>query len=81
MDNNQLNSGSIETLKKGDTLLVSARKINGGKISLEADIKTLTYSKPEGVGREPVIFGYGNRLPSGVNPKNAVYKSLFEKLF
>ena len=35
MDNNQLNSGSIETLKKGDTLLVSARKINGGKISLE----------------------------------------------
>ena len=35
MDNNQLNSGSIETLKKDDTLLVSARKINGGKISLE----------------------------------------------
>ena len=35
MDNNQLNSGSIETLKKGDTLLVSARKISGGKISLE----------------------------------------------
>ena len=35
MDNNQLNSGSIETLKKDDTLLVSARKINGGKVSLE----------------------------------------------
>ena len=35
MENNQLNSGSIETLKKNDTLMVSARKINGGKISLE----------------------------------------------
>ena len=35
MDNNQLNSGSIDTLKKGDTLMVSARKVNGGKISLE----------------------------------------------
>ena len=35
MDNNQLNSGSIDTLKKNDTLMVSARKVNGGKISLE----------------------------------------------
>tara|TARA_R100001594_G_scaffold121327_1_gene157144 strand:+ start:2959 stop:3549 length:591 start_codon:yes stop_codon:yes gene_type:complete len=32
---NQLNSGSLDTLKNGDTLLASARKINGGKISLE----------------------------------------------
>mgnify|MGYP003646293837 CR=1 FL=1 len=32
---NQLNSGSIDTLKKNDTLMVSARKVNGGKISLE----------------------------------------------
>lgn len=35
MEDNQLNSGSIDTLKKGDTLMVSARKVNGGKISLE----------------------------------------------
>ena len=28
-----------------------------GKISLEADIKLSTYSKPVGVGKEPVILG------------------------
>lgn len=33
--NNSINSGSIDTLKKGDTLLVNARKVNGGKIQLE----------------------------------------------
>lgn len=32
---NQLNSGSIDTLKKGDTLLVNARKVANGKIQLE----------------------------------------------
>lgn len=32
---NQINSGSLDTLKKGDTLLVNARKVNGGKIQLE----------------------------------------------
>jgi len=41
----------------------------------------LTYSNPLGVGSEPVIFGKGNKAPSGVKPKNAVYKSLLEKLF
>ena len=50
-------------------------------MSLEADIKVLTYSNPEGVGKEPVMFGYGNNPPSGVNPKNAVNKSSLEKLF
>ena len=39
------------------------------------------YSYPLGVGSDPVIFGKGNRLPSGVNPRNAVNKSSFEKLF
>ena len=32
---NTTNSGSLDTLNLKDTLLVSARKINGGKISLE----------------------------------------------
>ena len=32
---NTKNSGSLDTLNLKDTLLVSARKINGGKISLE----------------------------------------------
>jgi len=32
---NQLNSGSLETLKFGDTLLVSARKVKNDKIHLE----------------------------------------------
>ena len=32
---NQLNSGSLDTLTTGQTLLVSARKVNGDKISLE----------------------------------------------
>jgi len=35
MNKNQLNSGSLETLKQGQTLLVSARKVNGGKLHLE----------------------------------------------
>ena len=32
---NDLNSGSLDTLNPGECLLVSARKIDGGKISLE----------------------------------------------
>ena len=40
-----------------------------------------TYSNPLGVGSDPVIFGNGNNPPSGVKPKNAVYRSSFEKLF
>ena len=39
------------------------------------------YSYPDGVGKDPVMFGKGNKPPSGVKPKNAVYKSSFEKLF
>ena len=35
MENNQLNTGSVDTLKKGDTLLVNARKVANGKIQLE----------------------------------------------
>ena len=32
---NQLNSGTLESLKPEQTLLVSARKVNGGKLQLE----------------------------------------------
>jgi len=32
---NQLNSGSLDTLKSGQTLLVNARKVANGKIQLE----------------------------------------------
>tara|TARA_R100000656_G_scaffold98206_1_gene71255 strand:- start:63 stop:686 length:624 start_codon:yes stop_codon:yes gene_type:complete len=34
-EKNQLDSGSLETLKQGETLLISARKVSGGKIHLE----------------------------------------------
>ena len=35
MSTNTLNSGSIDSLKKGDTLLVGARKVSNGKIQME----------------------------------------------
>ena len=35
MKNLNLNSGSVETLKQGQTLLVSARKVSGDKIHME----------------------------------------------
>ena len=49
-------------------------------VSLEADILVSTYSNPVAAGNEPVISGKGNKLPEGVIPKNAVYKSLVLKL-
>ena len=54
---------------------------SNGIISLEADIKVSIYSNPVGVGSELVMLGKGNNPPSGVNPRNAVYRSSFEKLF
>ena len=53
---------------------------NGVK-SFDAEINWSIYSNPEGVGKDPVMFGNGNKPPWGVKPKNAVYRSLFEKLF
>lgn len=32
---NQINTGSLDTLKSGQTLIVNARKVSGGKIQLE----------------------------------------------
>jgi len=44
---NQLNTGSIDTLKAGDTLLVEAKQVNGGKVQIEFAevIQTNTVSK------------------------------------
>ena len=49
--------------------------------SFDADINVSTNSYPVGTGFDSVISGNGNKLPSGVIPKNAVYSSAFEKLF
>ena len=53
---------------------------SSGITLLEADIKVSIYSYPLGVGKDPVWYGYGNKLPEGVMPKNAVYKSSTLKL-
>ena len=57
---------------------------SNGTISFDADILVSTYSYPVGVATappiEPVIYGNGNALPEGVNPKNAVNKSSVLKL-
>ena len=41
---------------------------------------SFTYSYPVGGFKLPVIVGKGNKLPEGVNPKNAVNKSSVLKL-
>tara|TARA_R100000458_G_C8236105_1_gene216427 strand:+ start:114 stop:722 length:609 start_codon:yes stop_codon:yes gene_type:complete len=43
---NNLNSGTIEALQPGQTLLVSARQVNGGKVQLEFAEKIQTADKP-----------------------------------
>ena len=58
-------------------LLVSSIDIT----SFDADINVSTNSNPVGAGNDPVISGNGNKEPSGVIPKNAVYSSWLEKLF
>lgn len=35
MENNQLNTGSLDSLQKGETLLLNARKVANGKMQLE----------------------------------------------
>ena len=46
---NQLNTGNLDTLKKGETLLVNARKVKGGKIHLEFAEVIKTSEKGENV--------------------------------
>jgi len=49
---NQINSGALNTLKLGETLLLSARKVKGDKISLEfAEVLTVKEGPVTAVGR------------------------------
>lgn len=43
---NAINSGSLETLTPGQTLLVQARKVNGGKLQLEFAEKLQAQDRP-----------------------------------
>lgn len=43
---NQINTGSLETLTPGQTLIVNARKVNGGKLQLEFAEKLQREDRP-----------------------------------
>tara|TARA_R110000803_G_scaffold57812_2_gene115895 strand:- start:2012 stop:2605 length:594 start_codon:yes stop_codon:yes gene_type:complete len=64
MDNaNQINSGSLDTLKSGETLLVSARQVANGKISLEFAEKITTKNRP--VSALTILNASDDRFSSG----------------
>ena len=64
MDNvNQINSGSLDTLKSGETLLVSARQVANGKISLEFAEKISTKNRP--VSALTILNASDDRFSSG----------------
>ena len=65
MDNNknQLNSGSLDTLEVGQTLLISARQISNGKISLEFAEKITAKDRP--VSALTVLNASDDRFSSG----------------
>jgi len=65
MDNktNELNSGALETLVAGDTLLISARKIANGKISLEFAEKITATDRP--VSALTLLNASDDRFSSG----------------
>ena len=65
MDNNknQLNSGSLDTLEVGQTLLISARQINNGKISLEFAEKITAKDRP--VSALTILNASDDRFSSG----------------
>ena len=60
---NELNSGSLDTLKTGETLLISARQINNGKISLEFAEKITAKDRP--VSALTVLNASDDRFSSG----------------
>ena len=60
---NDLNSGSLDTLKTGETLLISARQINNGKISLEFAEKITAKDRP--VSALTVLNASDDRFSSG----------------
>jgi len=64
MDNvNQINSGSLDTLKSGETLLVSARQVANGKISLEFAEKITSKDRP--VSALTILNASDDRFSSG----------------
>ena len=65
MDNNknQLNSGSLDTLEVGQTLLISARQISNGKISLEFAEKITAKDRP--VRALTILNASDDRFSSG----------------
>lgn len=65
MDNNknQLNSGSLDTLEVGQTLLISARQVSNGKISLEFAEKITAKDRP--VSALTILNASDDRFSSG----------------
>jgi len=61
---NQLNTGSLDTLKQGDTLLVDARQVNGGKVQLEFAEIISTTSTNKGVNLLGLINKSDDRFSS-----------------
>ena len=63
METNQLNSGSLDSLKVGETLLISARQVSNGKISLEFAEKITAKDRP--VSALTVLNASDDRFSSG----------------
>ena len=63
MEKNQLKSGSLESLEVGQTLLVSARQVSNGKISLEFAEKITAKDRP--VSALTVLNASDDRFSSG----------------
>tara|TARA_R100001463_G_scaffold25650_2_gene60626 strand:- start:11434 stop:12027 length:594 start_codon:yes stop_codon:yes gene_type:complete len=63
MEKNQLNSGSIDTLEVGQTLLISARQVSNGKISLEFAEKVTSKDRP--VSALTILNASDDRFSSG----------------
>ena len=63
MAENQLNTGSLDTLQKGQTLLVDARKVSGGKIQL--GFAEITSRSPS-LSISPIATSYVSASPRTV---------------
>ena len=60
---NKLNSGSLEGLQAGECLLMSARKVNNGKIQLEFAEKIAAKDRP--ISALTVLNASDSRFSSG----------------
>ena len=66
---NQPNTGSLETLTPGQTLLVHARKVNGGKLQLEFAEKLQQADRP--VNALAVFNKSDDRFSNGAGARRA----------